>query len=86
MCPRSGRKLRCPCNEVTYCSTVGQRHHWAIHKMTCKAHAEKKKKKTKSSSKQISSSAQPEHGLTEEELEYIRIEFIEAFMAENRGV
>lgn len=80
MCPRTGRKLRCPCNEVTYCSTVCQRHHWVIHKMTCKAHAEKKKKKK---SQQTSSSAQPEHGLTEEELEYIHIE---AFMAENRGV
>lgn len=81
MCPRTGRKLRCPCNEVTYCSEICQRHHWTIHKMTCKAHA--KKKKTKKKPKQSTPSARPAHGLTEEELEYIRIE---AFMAENNGV
>eukprot|EP00985_Skeletonema_marinoi_P005686 scaffold2468_cov133-Skeletonema_marinoi.AAC.8 len=80
MCPRSGRKLRCPCNEVTYCSEACQRHHWTIHKMTCKALAKKKKKKKKPTQ---ATSAQPAHGLTEEELEYIRIE---AFMAENKGV
>lgn len=45
MCPRSGRKLRCPCDEVTYCSKPCQVHHWAIHKMTCKVQAKKEKAK-----------------------------------------
>lgn len=45
MCPRSGRKLRCPCNEVTYCSKACQVHHWTIHKMTCKVQLEKAKQR-----------------------------------------
>ena len=35
MCPRNSKKMRCPCNEVTYCSRACQKHHWTIHKMTC---------------------------------------------------
>ena len=80
ICSRSGRKLRCPCNEVTYCSKACQKHHWPIHKMTCKAHSKKKKKVKEAPASH--SSSQPTHGLTEEELDYIRIE---AFMAEVRG-
>lgn len=85
VCQRSGRKLRCPCNEVTYCSEACQRHHWTIHKMTCKTLTKKKKKSTKKRENGgvEQDSQQPAHGLTEEELEYIRIE---AFMAENRGM
>jgi hypothetical protein len=77
VCPRSGRKLRCPCGEVTYCSTACQKHHWTIHKMTCKNHAQKIQ------GKKMKKITRPSHGLTEEELEYIRIE---AFMAENSGL
>lgn len=76
VCPRSGRKLRCPCGEVTYCSTACQKQHWTIHKITCKVHAEKIR------AKKLKKNTKVSHGLTEEELEYIRIE---AFMAENRG-
>jgi hypothetical protein len=86
MCPRSGRKLRCPCNEVTYCSPVCQKHHWTIHKMTCKTHiAQKKAKAERKAAKnapKAAAASQTAHGLTEEQLEYIRIE---AFMAENSG-
>ncbi|KAL7525685.1 hypothetical protein ACHAWF_001463 [Thalassiosira exigua] len=84
MCPRSGRKLRCPCNEVTYCSKGCQRHHWAIHKMTCKAHTKsKKEKKHKKKQATVARWTQPPtHGLTEEQLNDIRIE---AFFAENSG-
>lgn len=84
MCPRSGRKLRCACNEVTYCSKDCQLHHWTIHKMTCKVHlAKAKKKKDKTDRKsQAALSAQPSHGLTEAQLNFIRIE---AFMEENHG-
>lgn len=45
VCPRSSRKLRCPCDEVTYCSEACQKHHWVIHKMTCKHFAEKEREK-----------------------------------------
>jgi len=45
VCPRSATKMRCPCNEVTYCSKVCQEHHWKIHKMTSTWHAEKQRKK-----------------------------------------
>ena len=82
MCPRSGRKLRCPCDEVTYCSKACQTHHWVIHKMTCKVFKAKKDKTAKKNSKVAPIAAQPAHGLTEEQLDYIRIE---AFMAENNG-
>jgi hypothetical protein len=78
MCPRSGRKLACPCQEVTYCSSVCQKHHWKIHKMTCKVRAKAKVDKAA----KIATAAQPAHGLTEEQLDYIRIE---AFTAENSG-
>lgn len=82
VCPRSGRKLRCPCNEVTYCSKDCQLHHWTIHKMTCKVQlAKAKKKRDKVDRKALAApSAQPAHGLTEEQLNFIRME---AFMAEN---
>ena len=84
MCPRSGRKLRCPCNEVTYCSKACQLSHWSIHKMTCKVHLKKKmEKKLKQAATSQTSSSRASHGLTEEQLDYIRIE---AFMAENSGV
>lgn len=85
MCPRTGRKLRCPCNEVTYCSKACQRHHWTIHKMTCKAQLTKEKKKKDKADKKpkAAPSAQPAHGLTEEQLNCIRIA---AFMAENNGI
>eukprot|EP00979_Chaetoceros_neogracilis_P004629 scaffold798_cov268-Chaetoceros_neogracile.AAC.5 len=82
MCPRSGRKLRCACNEATYCSKDCQLHHWTIHKMTCKVRlAKAKKKKDKADKKtQTALSAQPSHGLTEAQLNFIRIE---AFLSEN---
>lgn len=35
VCARTGKKLRCPCQTVTYCSKVCQRHHWTIHRMGC---------------------------------------------------
>lgn len=85
VCPRSGRKLRCPCNEVTYCSKGCQVHHWTIHKMTCKVQLEKERKRTaKNADKEKKRAAQPPpaHGLTEEQLNNIRIE---AFFAENSG-
>jgi hypothetical protein len=85
MCPRSGRKLRCPCNQVTYCCKDCQLHHWAIHKITCKvqlAKAKKKKDKADRKAQAALSAAQPAHGLTEEQLNFIRME---AFMAENSG-
>mmetsp|Transcript_14763 Transcript_14763/g.32075 ORF Transcript_14763/g.32075 Transcript_14763/m.32075 type:complete len:398 (-) Transcript_14763:157-1350(-) len=84
MCPRSGRKLRCPCDEVTYCSQACQKHHWVIHKMTCKVFKTKKEKTAKKNSKSKAApiAAQPAHGLTEEQLDFIHIE---AFMAENNG-
>lgn len=83
ICPRSGRKLRCSCNEVTYCSENCQRHHWPVHKITCKFQLEKAKKKREKAAKenQAALSAPPAHGLTEEQLNFIRME---AFMAENR--
>jgi len=84
MCPRTGRKLRCPCNEVTYCSKDCQKHHWTIHKMTCKVQLEKeKKKKAKEQKSQAALTTRPAHGLTEKQLNNIRIE---AFFAENSGV
>ena len=59
ICPRSGRKLRCPCNEVTYCSKDCQVYHWTIHKMTCKVQLEKaKKKKDKAAAKALVAQAQ----------------------------
>lgn len=79
MCPRSGRKLGCPCKQVTYCSSVCQKHHWQIHKITCKARV---KAKTIKAAKNNKAAAQPVHGLTEEQLDYVRME---AFMAENSG-
>ena len=84
VCPRSGRKLRCPCNEVTYCSKGCQVHHWTIHKMTCKVQLEKERKRAaKKADKEKKRAAQPPaHGLTEEQLNNIRIE---AFFAENSG-
>lgn len=69
MCPRSGFKLRCPCNEVTYCSKICQKYHWTIHKMTCKVHlakAKKKKDKADRESQAALVSAKPAHGLSEE--------------------
>lgn len=89
-CPQSGRKLRCPCNEVTYCSKECQLRHWAIHKMTCKHHLEKKNKKgakannsQKLKKKTAALATQPAaHDLTEEQLNNIRME---AFFAENSG-
>jgi hypothetical protein len=83
MCPRSGRKLRCPCNEVTYCSKGCQKHHWTIHKMTCKAHAKTKKENADKKKQDAHPTTQAAHGLTEEELTSIRIE---AFTAEGSGV
>mmetsp|Transcript_31241 Transcript_31241/g.93621 ORF Transcript_31241/g.93621 Transcript_31241/m.93621 type:complete len:376 (-) Transcript_31241:131-1258(-) len=84
MCPRSGRKLRCPCNEVTYCSKGCQRHHWTIHKMTCKAQRKTKKDRADKKAKQASHpNTLPVRGLTEEQLNNIRIE---AFMAEGSGI
>ena len=80
MCPRSGRKLRCVCDEVTYCSLACQKHHWTIHRMTCKVKA--KKDQQKKVSKASAPAARLAHGLTEEQLEYI---FVEAFLAENNG-
>ena len=50
ICPRSGCKLRCPCNEVTYCSKACQKHHWVIHKMTCKDYKAKKDSKAEKKS------------------------------------
>ncbi len=44
-CPRSGKKMRCPCHEVTYCSKTCQKYHWPIHKITCKDYEEKQRKK-----------------------------------------
>jgi len=84
MCPRSGRKLLCPCNEVTYCSKGCQRHHWTIHKMTGKAHAKSKKDKADKKAKQADKlTQQPAHGLTAAQLDNIRIA---AFTAEGTGV
>jgi hypothetical protein len=93
VCPRTGRKLRCPCNEVTYCSKECQVHHFPIHKMTCKHYAEKQRAKKKAGMKSQAKSsysppaaaaaaAAPTHGLTEEQLNSIRKE---AFFAENSG-
>ena len=85
VCPRSGRKLRCPCNEVTYCSKGCQVHHWTIHKMTCKVQLEKERKraaKKADTEKKRAAQPPPAHGLTEEQLNNIRIE---AFFAENSG-
>ena len=83
-CPRTGRKFRCPCGEVTYCSKDCQVHHWQIHKMTCKVQLEKEEKKRKKKAenkvKAAQLSAQTSHGLTEDQLNYIRGE---ALMAEN---
>lgn len=80
VCPRSGRKLRCPCNEVTYCSKDCQLHHWTIHKMTCKVHHLAKAKKKKEADRKARASALPAHGLTEEQVNFVRME---AFLAEN---
>jgi len=80
VCPRSGRKLRCPCNEVTYCSKACQTHHWTIHKMTCKARA--KAKKDKADKKKSEAAAAVARDLTEEQKDYVRME---AFLAENNG-
>ena len=43
MCKRTGKKLKCACRDVTYCSKECQHHHWKIHKMTCSARTPKKK-------------------------------------------
>jgi hypothetical protein len=52
--------------------------------MTCKVHLKKKmEKKPKQAATSQTSLSRPSHGLTEEQLDYIRIE---AFMAENSGV
>ena len=57
-CPRTGRKLRCPCNEVTYCSKECQRRHWTIHKLTCKDFLERKKKRAAKSNGDLQSISQ----------------------------
>lgn len=82
VCPRSGEKMRCPCNEVTYCSKACQKHHWSIHKMTCKVHAEKKKAKAKKASKKVAASGPSAKDLTEEQKNFARME---AMIAENKG-
>lgn len=51
VCPRTSQKLRCPCEEVTYCSRACQRYHSHIHKMDCKYHAEKRKKNAEKAEK-----------------------------------
>jgi hypothetical protein len=86
VCPRSSRKLGCPCKEVIYCSEECQKHHWKIHKMTCKHAKEKKEQKEKDAKKK---KEQKEKGaesltadLTEEQKNRVRIE---AFFAENNG-
>ena len=81
ICPRlPGRKLRCACDEVTYCSLACQKYHWTIHSMTCKSKV--KKDKQNKISKAAAPTAQLAHGLTEEQLDYI---FVEAVLAENNG-
>jgi len=79
--------VACPCNEVTYCSVAYQKHHWMIHKMTCKVHAKKKQEKSKAKKKKqasagsanlVSASAVNANDLTEEQKNCARIE---AFLA-----
>jgi len=87
MCPRSGRKLRCVCDEVTYCSSVCQQAHWPIHRMTCNSKAKKDKedkvfKAAAMAAPTPTPAAQSAHGLTEEQLDYI---FTEALLSENDG-
>eukprot|EP00553_Chaetoceros_curvisetus_P007331 CAMPEP_0204620290 /NCGR_PEP_ID=MMETSP0717-20131115/6362_1 /ASSEMBLY_ACC=CAM_ASM_000666 /TAXON_ID=230516 /ORGANISM="Chaetoceros curvisetus" /LENGTH=278 /DNA_ID=CAMNT_0051634449 /DNA_START=529 /DNA_END=1365 /DNA_ORIENTATION=+ len=89
VCPRSSRKMRCPCGEVTYCSTACQKYHWTIHKMTCKHHAKKKegnlkKKIVEEREKQIKAAQMNSAGrdLTEEQKNIARKE---AFFSENNG-
>lgn len=79
MCPRAGKKMRCPCDEVTYCSKVCQKHHWMIHKMTCKWHLENQEKKKAKKEKQKKRAV---NELTEEQKNHARME---AFLAENNG-
>ena len=82
VCPRSSKKLRCPCNEVTYCSKACQKHHWMIHKMTCKVHAKNQEKNKAKKKKQASARTANANDLTEEQKSGARIE---AFLAENNG-
>lgn len=42
VCKRTGRKLRCRCNKVVYCSTDCQKYDWKSHKLTCTADRGKK--------------------------------------------
>jgi len=79
VCPRSSKKLRCPCDEVTYCSTACQKYHWKIHQMTCKWNAKKKEKKAKAKKEKAKPAA---NNLTEEQKNFARME---AFFAENTG-
>lgn len=83
VCPRNSRKLRCPCEEVTYCSKQCQQVHWSIHKMTCKFQAEKKKKKAeKVENKEEVDRKALADSLTEEQKNAARME---AFFLENNG-
>jgi len=83
VCPRQSKKLRCPCNEVTYCSEACQKHHWTIHKMTCKFHAERKQKKQeRKQKKQEKARKEVADSLTENQKNVARRE---AFFAENSG-
>jgi len=90
MCPRNSKKLRCPCNEVTYCSTACQKYHWTIHKMTCKFHSKKKEKELEKKLKKQAKAAAAAQAqlksaaddLTEEQKNFARKE---AFFAENNG-
>ena len=75
VCPRSSQKLRCPCKDVIYCSKACQKHHWTIHKMTCK-HAKKEKREIAKGAESLIAD------LTEEQKNSVRIE---AFFAEKNG-
>jgi len=89
VCPRTSKKMRCPCDEVTYCSTACQKFHWTIHKMTCKYHAKRKEEKLKKKmeeerEKQVKAAQMNSAGreLTEEQKNIARKE---AFFSENNG-
>lgn len=89
VCPRSSKKMRCPCNDVTYCSTACQKQHWMIHKMTCKWQAKKEVEKAKKEREKHEKQQQHKEkaksvasNLTEEQKNFVRME---AFFAENNG-
>uniref|UniRef100_A0A7S3Q0B8 MYND-type domain-containing protein n=1 Tax=Chaetoceros debilis TaxID=122233 RepID=A0A7S3Q0B8_9STRA len=93
ICPRSSKKMRCPCDEVTYCSAGCQKQHWMIHQMTCKWHAKKEEEKKKAREEKekhkqrqqvIKEAAEKTaaNNLTEQQKNVARME---AFFAENNG-